>query len=104
MNGMNATIKSYARKAHMFAITIETDSDEGVGFSEIRAVGNSELNAVEIFCVLYNAYLMVGPGRKLTNVTDGRAYTSMVSGIESFEELHRYFYGIHQVQLKMEEV
>lgn len=67
----------------------------------IVAVGETEMEAVDIYAILYNAHLITAPGKELTNVGDGLIHTTYISGFENFASLKRYFEEVNGTVLQM---
>ena len=66
----------------------------------IVARGENEEQAVDIFVILYNAYLLTNGGTfQLTNVGKDFFCATYLVRMNTFAELHSYMKDVHEVNL-----
>lgn len=94
----------------MHQITVEgfdEDYDHDETFPNFIVCGENEMQAVEIFCILYNANILTAltpcENGAITNCSVGGTYAAtFVVNMANFKELFSYFQEVHGVKLKME--
>lgn len=89
----------------MFRIEVEDVYEgfhtPGEEVPRIVAVGETEFEAVEIYTIFFNHFLLCAPGEKFTNVSGRTVHTTYASGFENFVQLKRYFEEVNGTILKI---